>query len=374
MDDRAASRGVLLPAVYLACSWTWVLGMFFPVLMISDFGWPGWIAFVVPNCLGAMSVGFFLRSPGHARRFAAQHREAIWLFSVVTVAFHAFFIAHLPAVLLTAPPLTHRVAFVVIAAVMIALACRRRSLGYMLSSAPGVFALSLLTMVLAESLYHGQSLGLPPVDGTESRSDLVAAVLPLALGFGLCPYLDATFLRIRHSTGERDGRRAFALSFLFLFPLLVTCTLLYADALLGRRAIPLILGVHFYVQAQFTTSLHVNEFPGSRRRSVMLLAAAGAILLGALLPREHFRLSYELFMSAYALPFPVYLLAFGLPRMRIQSPGRRWTCFLVTIIAASPCYLLGYLGRQWLWLFPGVVLAVGIPFLFASLGARRNPR
>ena len=49
-------------AAYLACSWTWCIGMFLPVLLVRDYGVWGWIVFAVPNVLGAAAMGWVLRS------------------------------------------------------------------------------------------------------------------------------------------------------------------------------------------------------------------------------------------------------------------------------------------------------------------------
>ena len=92
MTDRAAQPPTSpLTAVgwgfYLACSWTWVIGMYLPVLLIRDFGWAGWLAFAVPNVLGAAAMGWILRSPAAAMRLAGEHPQAVRLFSTVTVSF-----------------------------------------------------------------------------------------------------------------------------------------------------------------------------------------------------------------------------------------------------------------------------------------------
>ncbi|MDB5302268.1 MAG: hypothetical protein JWO87_3931, partial [Phycisphaerales bacterium] len=38
---------------FLACSWTWCIGMFLPVLLVRDFGEMGWLVFAAPNVVGA---------------------------------------------------------------------------------------------------------------------------------------------------------------------------------------------------------------------------------------------------------------------------------------------------------------------------------
>ena len=45
---------------FCAASWTWCIGMFFPLLLLRDFGWPGLVAFLVPNVIGCAGFGYVL--------------------------------------------------------------------------------------------------------------------------------------------------------------------------------------------------------------------------------------------------------------------------------------------------------------------------
>src|SRR5690242_13107187 len=80
-------------ALYLACSWTWCIGMFLPVLMVRDFGFAGWVVFAIPNMVGAAALGWILSRPGFAQQLAAQHSIACQSFSSITFAFQCFFLA-----------------------------------------------------------------------------------------------------------------------------------------------------------------------------------------------------------------------------------------------------------------------------------------
>src|SRR6266853_1095528 len=79
-------------AAYLACSWTWCIGMFLPVLLIRDFGCWGYAAFAVPNVLGAAGMGWVLRRSGSSAAITRRHRSATATFSLVTQAFQIFFL------------------------------------------------------------------------------------------------------------------------------------------------------------------------------------------------------------------------------------------------------------------------------------------
>src|SRR5438874_1635576 len=81
----------LLWAIYLAMSWTWCIGMFLPVLLVRDFGVWGWVAFAIPNVLGAAAVGWIYRSGEQSRQTLQSHAMAVTAFSVVTATFQIFF-------------------------------------------------------------------------------------------------------------------------------------------------------------------------------------------------------------------------------------------------------------------------------------------
>ncbi len=94
------ARDTVAWAVYLACSWTWCIGMFLPVLLVRDFGVWGFIAFAVPNVVGAAAVGFFTYRQPAGDTLLDRHRPIMAAFSVVTIAFHVFFAAWMIRLLL----------------------------------------------------------------------------------------------------------------------------------------------------------------------------------------------------------------------------------------------------------------------------------
>jgi hypothetical protein len=80
-------------ALFLAVSWTWCIGMYLPTLLVRDGGIPFFLAFLIPNVLGAASVGWLLASRGASAGFVARLRPVLIAFTVVTVAFHGYFLA-----------------------------------------------------------------------------------------------------------------------------------------------------------------------------------------------------------------------------------------------------------------------------------------
>ena len=81
----------LVAGLALASSWTWIIGMYLPRIMMERHGWAGFLAFAVPNVIGCTAFGFVLRKPGAATALRTQiEGEAKW-FSSATIAFHVLF-------------------------------------------------------------------------------------------------------------------------------------------------------------------------------------------------------------------------------------------------------------------------------------------
>src|SRR5215208_5970899 len=79
-------------AFFLACSWTWCIGMFLPVLLVRNWGIWGWAVFAVPNVIGAAAMGFVLRSRQSSEDILINHKTPIAIFSLITIAFHLYFV------------------------------------------------------------------------------------------------------------------------------------------------------------------------------------------------------------------------------------------------------------------------------------------
>ena len=78
--------------------------MFLPVILLRDFGWLSWIAFTVPNVIGAAAMGFVISDRGASERFVLRHKPACWVFSFVTILFQTFFLCWATAFI--QPPVT----------------------------------------------------------------------------------------------------------------------------------------------------------------------------------------------------------------------------------------------------------------------------
>lgn len=397
-DEPTTSENPVTRALFLACSWTWCIGMFFPVYLISDFGVWGWVAFAVPNVLGAGAMGWVLRRPGASERLTHRHAPAARWFSIVTILFHLCVLSWLfghsgvtgggvldPAV--QGPT-------VAIAALGLGLLFgAMRTRGWMLASV-STYILSIVMAYMAWQSNHS-ALALPNRPPVHGLTDLLLASVAMVFGFALCPYLDLTFHRVRREVPGTPGVAAFAVGFAVFFLPLITLTLFYAAGLSGEVPGPFsawLLG-NFFGQAVFTIGAHARELmeiglfesPRSwvpapaRRRAVQAAAAVGLALpmvFGVLLNdagllREGYsirRLSYELFMSFYGLVFPAYVWIVIIER---GMPGRLTrTGWLFVLPPAAACFWLGYIEQQYIWLLPGVGLPILTPAVLRAVSRK----
>lgn len=360
-------------AVFLACSWCWCLGMFFPVFLCRDFGWPGWIAFVVPNMIGAAGMGLVLARPGASEALVRDQGFACRAFSGITILFHVSFLSWFftsVAARWEMPPYYGALGAgaVILMGVLLA---RVRTRGWMLL-AWLVFGVSILSAILTWRTID--ALRLPPPSGEHSLQDLLNSVPVLVLGFLLCPVLDLTFHRVRQETPGRAGSLAFILGFGVFFLALMLYTLLYAGGILAG-AMSACLLLHLGAQSAFTIGAHLRELfnddvvgvPRNRFGSaltIIVLVLAGSAFLPSLpdyrpgYPAT--RLAYELFMSSYGLLFPAYVWIVIVPRaLSRRAAVKTW---IVGCLLAAPMMWAGYIEQRYAWLLPavGVVLAAPV--------------
>ena len=390
---------VLCWAAYLACSWTWCIGMFLPVLLIRDYGIMGWVVFAVPNVLGAAAMGWVLRD-STSERIVRAHGPAIETFRVVTVVFQLWFVmAYL------APPIggglagasDNRGVILVVLAIGLLLGLRYRLgvLAWFLSIACAAFVLARggISVPAAQLASHPGVLWLAPV---------------CAFGFALCPYLDPTFHQARQSLSAGRAGAAFALGFGVLFLAMIAFTLQYAEwalAALGGRAnlssiIALAIAAHIALQLMYTCTVHARSrigrgpWPPARIAFVMLLAAAvawGTWLipdrLAASTGMEAREAVYRCFMAFYGLVFPAYVWlcmvsgrpyagtsdGAGIPPAVFADDGhhapspRTLRVFFLTVGIAAPFFWMGFIEREEIWLAPGLGIVL-LARMFVATG------
>lgn len=383
-------------SIYLAVSWTWCIGMFLPVLLLRDFGWGGYLAFLLPNCVGAALMGQVLTRQSSAV-LLERHRHAVIAFSLVTSAFQAFFISWLLG--------TSFGVFVgAVAAAALGLS--------------GVFVPTLIrasrdraitlcaAAFVASILLVGYSLTFPEqflLDNTTPRpkfaQDLIWLVPVCVFGFALCPYLDSTFHRALVQSAPKQ-RAAFRLGFLVFFAALVLLTPLYAHVLFSAQLASTIqiwpVALHLLLQTTLTIWLHhsanaadaESAAPADARgqlpatsgritptqlRSAFAIIAGAAVGAGSILLPEYAGLigpeiTYRSFLVFYGLVFPTYVWICIVPFR--GSSGATAPRLLITIAAiglATPFFWLGFIERQTWWLSIGL----GVVGLAKALAHRR---
>ena len=386
-------------AAFLACSWTWCIGMFLPVFLLRDFGPASFWVFAVPNVVGAALMGVLLARPGASEALVARHGWACWAFSLVTAAFQWFFFFWM---VLGLPDNAGR--WVIIPAAGVILLCgqavRGRRTFWTRAFALAVFAASAF---LAAAWYASD----PPSSVVAQHlpeAELVWLAPVVLFGFALCPYLDLTFHQARQHLPGRAGNAAFVIGFGVLFFAMILLTRDYAPPLLGIAtaraehvhpgllaivALPLL--AHVAVQLIYTVMVHkswldARPSPAGPRAPanaafLALLIGLGLALLawhvppyrGASGPLSAPELVYRGFMAFYGLAFPAYVWLCVLNRGPLTR--RTLQVYAFAVLAASPMYWMGFIERQTWWLAPGlgvVLLArLFIPNAAASTSVNR---
>lgn len=366
---------------YLAVSWTWVIGMILPALMLRDFGWWGLVVFLAPNAIGAALMGTVLRNAEAAQRLRLTHDAAVRRFSMVTIAFHLYVLGAIALSIEGFPTIAGQPGVLVIATVLaLALLAVRRWL--VAATLVWLASVGLATAYLA----LGESASLDVQAFAQPGSlDLLMLAPVVVFGFALCPYLDATFLRARAATSPGAGRAAFAFGFLGPFVVMIAFTTLYARTIvLGDGVSWTLVLAHLAVQGGFTLAVHLREAKlRMSERGLTLGLTIAALAAVWLLPSGPiswadnmlaWEVVYRLFMSAYGLFFPAYVLFAVVPGAMKIGPmpraGRAVTA--ITIAAVLPLYTLGFIARQEQWLPLALGLVLGGAFITFTMRRRAS--
>jgi hypothetical protein len=360
-------------ALYLATSWTWCIGMFLPSLLVRDLGIAGYIAFLVPNFIGAGAVGWVLA--GRTERFYQSKKPIILAFTAVTVAFHGYWImwrfdAGVGGVVLEAILGALAGASLVMNAVAATGRVRGLAAGVTILISLGC-ATVLLAAPASAPLLSGGPL------------DLAGLTLVCVLGFGLCPYLDITFNKACAESAR--PRAAFTIGFI-LFALLLTLVTRGRTSWAGvaptlsidNWTIAAVIGAHFGAQTAFTCAAHSEAVRTTARTPlksaaglwIVAFPAAIGVALGVLvqfaLPAFELwgmassELGYRGFLTFYGLVFPAWLLLTLGPRP--ATSARTLRSLAIITVVALPFYVVGFVMLREVWLIPGVALVVALSF------------
>jgi hypothetical protein len=372
-------------AFYLACSWTWCIGMFLPALLLRDFGTAGFLCFAIPNVLGAAGMGFILKDRAASDRVVAAHRPMIQLFSLVTIFFH------LAWLLLVVFPLGQQLGRFSLAIPTLLLFTFAFAIAGGPRSAIVVYIVSALAAVMLFT--RGWIVPTPELQqasfeaGRLPTAHILGLAPACALGFLLCPYLDGTFHLARAALDRRAAKIAFGLGFGVFFLGMILFTAYYAPVFTPRftpdapkpdeRAVFWLL-LHLCIQASFTIGVHLRELmrlpPGAKTNSPLAKLAVASIFITAMMTvsrvianqkppalfdAEGDSLSwYRMFMGAYALFFPAYVWLCMMPgRGRAPSPEQT-RVWLLASMGATPMMYFAFVERQTLWALPAVALVL----------------
>ena len=360
--SSAAIRTVLT-GFALASSWTWCIGMFLPVLLGRMFGWPGILAFAIPNVLGCALFGF-LRTRAQSQRETRDHALFMAIFSAATVAYQVFFVGWIvtPTLTATSTSTTSFGATIMLCggflAAAFALALLPRAWLWLLAAF--AFPLSVLTFAFLpwESMHSISASG-------EWSTMQLAFVLPtIVFGFALSPNLDLTFHRARQTAVNPAFPAEFAVfGVCFASMLLLTTSYLASPRGLTSPAVQ----VHIVMQLVVTSALHLNELRSALiapiMRVALTIAAAVLGLATALwLPSES---TYLRYLGLYGLLFPAYAL------LALRCAGRptrsSLIALLISVAVVVPILDHSFTDAPAVW----APLAVVLPVL-AALGFARK--
>ncbi len=344
-----------------------------PKLMLDRFGGMGFVVFAVPNVVGVVAFGYLLAArrgrAGAGPELVRRHGTAMVVFSLVAVAFHAYFVAFLFAEHVLAPGDPPWLPLAAAAAVFVAgrLLAELDDRGWLILAA-ATYACSLLAFTsiapAAAPAWRGT--------GTEGPGPLAWIAPVIMIGFLLCPVLDLTFHRALDRAPSRHAFAIFGAGFAVM--IVLTAFLWYPT----RAMLGLGLG-HLVAQSTFTVGAHLREIqaspviqgipgitgiPGAgRKRLVVLLPLLAApLLLVARLLSDSAGLGdalYVRFLVFYGLAFPAYVLLFVGPWPPLPMSRRSLAALAAVIVLAAPLYEAAFLhGRPWLLAGPAAAVAL----------------
>ena len=322
--------------------------MFLPIVMLQKYGWPGFFLFAIPNVIGCTAFGYVVRTPERSKALVEKYGTAMAIFAIVTIAFHAFFVAMIVQMQHTDSG----------AMTIIGIAMGLLIVGGLLATLHTRFWPIVAVGLWIFSAIVGITL-LPfeaAIEGTRPWQDVIWFMPITTLGFLLCPYLDPTFHRAIQETPSKHSFAVFGIT----FACLIAMTCLYYDDLQRNRTI--LLTMYLGAQTVFTVGVHFKE--GCRIASkfkklfVVLAIIASTVAIGiAIRPHGDDGLvkDYLRFFAFYGFVFPGLVAIFMLTKQSF-TPKRLALFSLVTLLSL-PLLEAGYIGESpWFTILPVVVL------------------
>jgi hypothetical protein len=331
--------------------------MYLPRIMLDLYGWPGFVAFAVPNVLGCAAFGYVLRSRWRAANLVAGHGLATMWFSVITVCYHMFFAVFVATELLPTEPtevaaiepgrlvLPGLAAMILLYGPAYGLSFLRDRAWLALGALGFTAALGLLVALALEPTL------LPQLEPARPARELVWIAPILAAGFLLCPYLDLTFHRALRNAPSRHAFGVFGVAFAMM--IVLSCFLWFR----ATPGIGWVVLAHLWFQSVFTVGAHLREIrgrlapvpPARRGLELALPWLAGVGFLAARMLRMDDPIgvnTYLRFLAFYGLVFPAYVLLFIGPWRPLMISRRTLLLLAAVIVVLAPFYELGFVLGQ----------------------------
>ena len=322
----------------------------------------GFVIFTVPNVIGCVAFGYVLRTPERSKALVEKYKTAISLFAIVTIAFHAFFIAMISLVYLN--DFSYLISLWLPFGILAISTC----LAFLPTKAWPILAAILWIF----SVIAGISF-LPFNDIPQGELPWQEAlwILPVTtFGFFLSPYLDPTLHRALQCSPSKHSFGVFGITFIVMIAI-TTAYVGIASLHLNSTlfAFSALLGLHLLLQSIFTIGAHMKEGIRieNRKRKIFfisflafacLIAVAIAHRFGGVSPSGNWlpgsQDDYLRFFVFYGLIFPAVVATF-------MFTGRTFTpirvsLFVLAAMFSLPLLEFGYLGEQaWLTVLPVVL-------------------
>ncbi len=359
------SLRIIAWAIFLATSWTWCIGMYLPVLLLRELGFWGFVIFAVPNVIGAASLGWVFRNQQANRRMVERHETACISFSLVTIAFHAFFAAWIIRRLIGPNAgVAVAAAFWVYWVIL-----QWKSGGKILAAC---LTLLISIAVIVWGLANNQISLSPSFAATKPASmDLLGWSVACGFGLLLCPYLDLTFHDARDSLTAPQARAAFSIGFGVFFLAMIVFTVGYSNWLVtafDRTRYPLlgqVLATYMIAHSCFTVAIHSQQIARHARqirvrRFISFAISLAAVVLLGVFARERFsyrgrsmgEIVYLCFLGFYALVFPAYVW------LRVIPPHRSPLRVATTVLIAFPLLWMGFIEHQMICILPALFIVL----------------
>ena len=354
--------------LYLASSWTWCIGMFLPILLLRWWGWPGFVAFAVPNILGCIAFGYVF-TPETSRRFVARFAPSIRWFAWVTIAFQSWFGSWAD----------RRLGMQGLLGTSVNWSDLSRLLPLLFLMFPGTGRFWMIAgtacTIASFALFATHGLGAltdTPVVGSMTPMSLAWAAPFMAFGFLLCPALDPTFHRALQQSPSRHSFAVFGVAF--------AAQLLFAastfNAATGLVSLAWPIAAQIILQTTFTMCAMVSVTSPTSLRG---WSTAPAWIL-----RSTSRASFINFASVLALPvvgmalgrFVLDLLTAITVDVPVMMPASELLASVSSVTSAGEATYLRWLGFYGM-IFPAWLLlklrrvpdSVAWPAIFVAAAA-----